>query len=136
MNPRRSALVLGLALALPALLATGCAGTRNAPDAPDARGAEVRGLGVPYRTVVGDVYFIRVQDEYRLIRCIPTGPIAGYYDDVFRMERGMLTDDAASKLGVRWNEWVPVPQVPGLEVAFLAPDRIAFREKAVAAPGQ
>lgn len=96
-------------------------------------GAAVRGLGEPYRTTQGEVYLIRVQDEYRLIRCIPTGPIAGCYQDVFKVSREAITDQSKSDAPYRWNQWIPVADMPGVQIMFLAPDRIALKE---APPGR
>jgi hypothetical protein len=112
--PKRPCVAL---LALAAASLTACAsGARGGPDpAP----YEVRGLGEPYTTPAGEVFLIRVQDEYRLIRCIPTGPIAGCYEDVLALPRG----------GVPWNEWMPVDTVAGLHLAFLSPDVIALRHE-------
>ena len=114
---------LALALTLTAVLAAACV----TPPAPPP-GAAVRHLGDAYRTSVGEVYMIRVQDEYILIRCIPEGPIAGCYQDVYRIQRDAIKDEVRPATGVRWNEWLPVPSVPGLEIMFLTPDTIALRE--------
>lgn len=121
-----------LSCSLVVLLAAACATPADAPVPP--AGAAVRKLGEPYRTSNGEVYLIRVQDEYRLIRCIPSGPIAGCYEDVFKISRDSITDDTASEGRVRWNQWMTVPSVSGLEIMFLAPDRIALREVVAAAP--
>ena len=60
---------------------------------------------------------MRIQDEYRVIRCIPEGPIAGCYEDVLSVPRS----------GLSYNRWIPVDNCPGLEVAFLSPREVAFR---------
>lgn len=95
------------------------------------RDAEVRKLGERYRFSRGDVYLIRVQDEYRLIRCTnptATGTLAGCYEDVFQLPRDKLTDQTGAEGRIRWNTWVPVPQMPGLQIMFLGPDKIALQE--------
>jgi len=80
----------------------------------------LRAIGEPYATPSGEVFLIRVQDEFRLIRCIPEGPIAGCYEDVLALPSG----------GVAWNEWISVDTVPGLRVAFLSPTEVALRMEA------
>jgi hypothetical protein len=94
-----------------ALAAAGCASARNAP------GSVVLRLGEPYHTPDGDLFVIRVQDEFRLIRCIPTGPIAGCYEDVHNV--------AADR--VEYNRWMDVTRVPGLELAIVSPAEVAYR---------
>lgn len=119
-----------------ALLSAGCASEITAPPVPPS-GQAVRKLGESFRTRHGDVYMLRVQDEYHLIRCIPTsssGAIAGNYEDVFTMPRDRLTDDASAQSKVRWNTWIPVPELPGLDINFLSPEWISLRETADAPP--
>jgi hypothetical protein len=89
-----------------------------APDPIDR--ADVYSLGDHYESQVGgSLFVISVQDEFRLIRCIPTGPIAGCYADVWRLPRD----------GVRYNRWMDVDTVPGLEIAVVSPTEVAYREK-------
>ena len=111
---RRLALVLALGLPVSAL--TGCLSPR-----PGAQGGGVAGgpesaprlvtFGEPYATSEGQVFVLRIQNEYRVIRCVPTGPIAGCYEDVLSVPGH----------DVRWNEWLEVGDVPGLQVAFISP---------------
>jgi hypothetical protein len=110
--------------------AAACVSQHSAPP-----GAAVRSLGESFKTTHGEVFLMRVQDEYVLIRCIPEGPIAGCYENVYRIQRDAITDDATSTGAerVRWNQWVPVKDVPGLEIMFLDPGHIALRELPVAA---
>lgn len=95
-------------------------------------GVVVRGLGESFPTSRGDVYVIRVQDEYKLVRCIVDGPIAGCYEDVLTVPREALSENSDD--GIGWNRWIDVPQVPGLQVAFVAPGRVAVRDDAGASP--
>jgi hypothetical protein len=95
--------------------ALGCASpTRPSSDAVEQ--SDVLPLGGQYECELGSLFVIRVQDEYRLIRSVPRGSIAGY-DDVFVVPRDQ----------VRWNRWVTVPGARGLELAIVSPERVAFR---------
>jgi hypothetical protein len=127
MRSRRTAVVVVVA-GLLALAA--CAGDQ----ASVGTGAPAeRGLGEPYKTTTGlQVHLMRVQDEYRLIRRVKEGQIQAD-DDVFKISRETITDEPGQS-GVRWNTWVPVPSVPGLEIKFLSQDRFAFRERGSAQP--
>ncbi len=111
-----------LALAAAALLATalvGCtAPPRHAESAP-SNGLRLVALGEHIPTSRGNVFVVRVQGEYRLIRCIPSGPIAGCYEDVL----------SVADADVAWNHWVDVDAVPGLRVAFVSPTDVAFVEE-------
>jgi len=71
--------------------------------------------GEHFDTSRGRVFVICAQDEFKLIRCIPEGPIAGCYEDVFTIP----LDD------VDWSTWVDVKSIPGLRVAFLSPTTVA-----------
>lgn len=126
MNSPRAVLTLAASALALAACASGPPSNGNA--------VAVRQLGESYKSAQGDVLMIRVQDEYQLIQCVPEGPIAGCFKDVFKMPRDQITDDATAKDAVRWNEWIDVPHMPGLQVSFLGPDRIALRELHVAAP--
>jgi hypothetical protein len=70
-----------------------------------------------YESSLGSLFVISVQGEYRLIRCIPAGPIAGCYEDLLVVPR----DE------VKWNRWLTVPKIPGLELAIVSPTEVAFR---------
>jgi hypothetical protein len=99
---------------------SGCASHGSAPSASPIDRADVFSLGDHYESVLGgSLFVISVQDEFRLIRCIPSGPIAGCYEDVWRLPRE----------GVRYNRWMPVDSVPGLEIAVVSPTEVAYREK-------
>ncbi len=87
------------------------------PVAAPAEGLQTLHLGEHFDTPKGNVFVVRVQDEYRLIRCIPTGPIAGCYEDILSLPSDGLT----------WNEWVDVEAVPGLSMTFLSPIDVAVR---------
>lgn len=129
----RLAVPLAWSLLAGSALAAGCATSDPMPPASPS-GAAVRKLGQSFRTRHGDVTLIRVQDEYHLLRSSPTGAIGGMYEDVFTIARDAITDDASTSSGVRWNHWVPVPLVPGLDIMFLSPEWIALREQIAAAP--
>ena len=81
-------------------------------------------LGEYFETEKGQVFVLRVQDEFRLIRCIPEGPIAGCYEDVY----------SVSGHDVSWNDWVDVDNVPGLRLAFLSPTAIAVARNGAVDP--
>jgi hypothetical protein len=103
-------------LALASLTAGACA---SAPERDVADGrAEMVLLGEPFETESGQLFLLRIQDEYRLIRCIPDGPIAGCYEDVYTV----------AGHDVDWNAWVDVESVPGLRVAFVSPTAIAVAQ--------
>ncbi|MCE9636476.1 MAG: hypothetical protein K8T90_12290 [Planctomycetes bacterium] len=127
MHRFRNAVMLAAILALSGGLVA-CAAPGSGPSGK----AATRRLGESFPTTVGDVYLIRVQDEYRLIRCMPDTAIQGCYEDVFRMQRDALTDDSAAQHSFRWNQWVNVPSVPGLEIMFLSPEQVALRQIAAA----
>lgn len=102
-----------------AVAAAGCASaTQDAAAKPsNGRPYDLRRVGEYFETKAGPCVLIRVQDEYRLIRCVETGPIAGCYEDIFSLN---LND-------VEWNEWVNVQPAPGLTLAFLSPDEFVVR---------
>ena len=107
---RRPAEILALTL----LAATaGCAMQRAAP----APGMRVLKLGEQCDTPYGKFFALRIQDEYRVIRCIPDGPIAGCYEDVLSVPRG----------GLSYNRWMDVKGTTGLQVAIISPQEVAFR---------
>jgi hypothetical protein len=106
--------------ALAALIVAGCAtpsSSGNSGAAPAIERSSVLALGDHYESSLGSLFVIRVQDEFRLIRCIPAGPIAGCYEDllVIPLEQ------------VKYNRWLTVEKLPGLEVAIVAPKEVAFR---------
>lgn len=108
--------VLTLALVLPAL--AGCAEPRAV-----VRRSDVLSLGDHYESPSGSLFVISVQDEYRLIRCIPDGPIAGCYDNLFSVRRD----------SVKYNRWLEVEGIPDLDIAFVSPTEVAFRVRPSAA---
>jgi len=118
--PRSLAPAATLLLAVAAL--TACAspprGIDGAADGlpADEPVADVVALGEPFETTRGQVFVLRIQDEYRVIRCIPDGPIAGCYEDVFSVADSDL----------EWSEWMDVTDVPGLRVAFVSPTAVAL----------
>jgi hypothetical protein len=117
-----------------ALVAAGCGGMDGGKGGPveEGQGVVLRNLGEPFKTSRGEVHVIRVQDEYKLLRCISEGPIAGCYDEVLQVPRAALSED--DKDGIRWNDWIDVPQVPGLKIQFVGPSRIAIRTENGSAP--
>ena len=94
------------------IAAAGCASTQFAGER-----SNVLPLGDHYESSLGSLFVIAVQNEYRLIRCIPAGPIAGCYEDLFVLPR----DE------VKFNRWLTVAKVPGLEMAVVSPTAVAFR---------
>lgn len=113
------------ALAFAAAAAGGCSTSYNGIREGD--GVRIYDLGESFATREGPVHVIRVQDEYRLVRCIPEGPIAGCYEDILSVPRAPLSDDSVA--GPRWNQWIEVPTVPGLKIAFVGTGRIAVRQE-------
>src|SRR6185503_19916198 len=109
-------LAAGAALVLGACAASGGGGGTSQPPSKLAEGATgVKSLGEPYKTPYGQIHVIRIQDEYRLLRCIPEGPIQGCYEDVLIVPREALSENNAD--GISWNNWIDVKNVPGLQVA-------------------
>ena len=114
--------------ALLLVLAVGLAGCASVePAAPE--GAEllepgvdgdqaytIKRLGESFPTEVGGCVMILVQDEYRMIRCIDEGPIAGCFDPIYTV----------AQHEVDWSEWVDVVKAPGLRLAFLSPVEYAL----------
>ena len=107
-----------VSVALTSSLALGFAGCA-APSGGGASGPPYKllHLGEQFPTPEGNVFVIRVQDDFKLIRCIPDGPIAGCYEDLF----------SVPEQGLAWNEWVSVESVPGLRLAFMSPLEVAVR---------
>lgn len=130
MTGRIGSAAAAVALALAA--AGGCGSTGNGIHEGD--GVRIYDLGESFKTTQGPVHVIRVQDEYRVVRCIPEGPIAGCYEDILSVPRAPLSDDSVP--GARWNQWIDVPTVPGLRIAFVGTGRIAVREENGAASPQ
>ncbi len=114
----RTALVLALCIAATPL--AGCASRANVRAAESAQLIQV---GDPFETTRGSVYVLRIQDEYRLIRCVPDGPIAGCWEDVLSVPDSELV----------WNDWVDVGGMPGVHVSFVSPTQVAVRETSAAA---
>jgi hypothetical protein len=111
--------LIGLVTGL--LIVAGCA-TPPERAVDEGRASMVR-LGEPFDTQRGQIFVLRIQDEFRLIRCIPDGPIAGCYEDVY----------SVNDQDVAWNSWIDVDRVPGLRLAFVSPTAIAVaRDPAVA----
>jgi hypothetical protein len=129
LRPFRSAVWLS-AFVLSMLAAAGCvsppsadtdtrAAQASATQAAAWRGSDrphLVAFGEPFQTSAGQIFVLRIQDQYRVIRCIPDGPIAGCYEDVL----------SVSNHDVEWNEWMTVADVPGLKVAFVSPTAIAL----------
>lgn len=136
MNRSRSAASLAVsALVAAAALLPACASQEQALV---SQGAQVLSLGEPYRSAKGDVFVLRIQDEYKVRICMEQeGPIQGCFEDVYTIARNDLTDDpnvAAGTKKVRWNQWIDLhQQVPGLHLMFLAPERVAFLQDPVPA---
>ena len=97
-------------------LAAACASPAPLPPPTASGHAEMVSLQQPFETSKGLIFVLKVQDEFRLIRCIPDGPIAGCYEDVLS-----VSGDA-----VDWNAWMDVENVPGLRVAFVSPTAVAI----------
>ena len=106
------ALLAGLAFA------AGCASPPPAPRDVEPQPPQLVSFGEPFETSEGQVFVLRIQDEYRVIRCIPDGPIAGCYEDVL----------SVPDHSVPWNTWLDVGDVPGLRVAFVSPHAIALHQ--------
>ena len=106
--------VLATYAVLAASLVAGCA-TPETPPEPER--SSILPLGDHFESSLGSLFVIGVQGEYRLIRCIPAGPIAGCYEDLLVVPR----ED------VKWNRWLTVPKIPGLELAIVSPTEVAFR---------
>jgi hypothetical protein len=68
-------------------------------------------------TPQGNLFVLRIQDEYRVIRCIEEGPIRGCYEDVF----------AVSGDALKYNRWMELVSIPGVQVAVVSPTEVAFR---------
>jgi hypothetical protein len=81
------------------------------------RVSDVYPLGDEYASPVGNLFVISVQDEYRLIRSVSSGPISRGYEDLFSVSRDH----------VKFNRWMPVERAPGLELAIVSPTEVAFR---------
>ena len=109
---RRALAVLAVAVALCA------AGCESSPPADGAgQVSEVMPLGDQYDSPVGCLFVISVQDEYRLIRSVSSGPISHGYEDLFSVPRDR----------VKFNRWMRVDKAPGLEFAIVSPREVAFR---------
>jgi hypothetical protein len=104
------ALTAALALGLTACGSSGPHGNSGEP-------YKIMHLGEHFETPEGNVFVIRVQDDFKLIRCIPEGPIAGCYEDLL----------SVPEHGLAYGEWVSVQSVPGLRLAFLSPLELAVR---------
>ncbi|MCG3133072.1 MAG: hypothetical protein HMLKMBBP_00164 [Planctomycetes bacterium] len=115
-------LVLSIAATLAACASQG--GSTAAPVSPGS--VQPLRLGEPWKSSHGEVFVHRVQDEYQVIQCVPEGPIRGCFKDVFSVNRNALSEDESD--GVSWNAWLPVKRLPGLEIVFLSPESVAFRE--------
>jgi hypothetical protein len=116
-----------------AAAAGACATPEPEPEIPGPQNYRMYDLGESFSTDAGPVHLLRVQDEYRLVRCITEGEIAGCYEDIFSIPRDQLSDESSP--GPRWNHWIDVPAVPGLRIALVDTGRVAVRqEPAPAAP--
>jgi hypothetical protein len=109
------------------LAACAAAGCESGPRAD--RGAsvsDVMRLGDQYESPVGCLFVIRVQDEYRLIRSVSSGPISHGYEDLFAVPRDQ----------VKFNRWLGVEKAPGLELAIVSPEEVAFRFEGAGGDGK
>ena len=84
-------------------------------------------LGESFTTTAGPIHLLRVQDEYRLVRCTTEGDIEGCYEDILSIRRDQLSDESVQ--GPRWNDWIEVPAVPGLHIALVGSGRVAVRQE-------
>ena len=102
-----------------ALLAASCATSPSAPTSGpvEIERSDVLALGEAFDSSMGGLHVISVQDEFHVVRCADTGPIAGCFDTIFTVPREQ----------VRFNRWLPVPAAPGLDVALVTPTRVAFQ---------
>ena len=105
------ALVVAVAALAPALC--GCASEGLSGEGVSG----VYPLGVQYESPVGGLLVLDVQDEYRLIRAVSSGAIARGYEDLFSVPH----DE------VKFNRWMPIDKAPGLELAIVSPQEVAFR---------
>ena len=64
-----------------------------------------------FPTEIGNIKVIRVQDEFRVIRCIQDGPFHGCFVDILTVPRNDLA----------LASWLDVEAVAGLKIAFLTP---------------
>lgn len=119
---RTTKALLGIALLFGA---AGCATTQATEcsskpitERPAPSEYTVHELGDHFTTVAGHCKVIRVQDGYRLIRCVTTGRIQGCYEDLLTVPR----------LDLELMTWRPVEGVDGLELAFITPDQVAVRQ--------
>ena len=102
-----------LAVLAPLALLAGCVSPppRHGPaSAPD-----IVHLQEAIETDAGNLFVLRVQDEFRVVRCIPDGPISGCWEEVLTVQR----DE------VPWSRWIDVAAVPGLRLAFVSPTEVA-----------
>lgn len=97
------------------LLASGCVSDSGGAISGSSSG--VMPLGAQYDSPAGSFFVISVQHEYRLIRAMSSGPISHGYED-------LLSVPADS---VKFNRWMRVEKAPGLELAIVSPDEVAFR---------
>ena len=93
-----------------------CAAPRGSAYVPENDYA-IKKVGEHFETADGRLKLIRVQDEFKLLRCVDGGPIEGCYVDVFTLPRDQLGS----------TTWIPISESPGLRLAFLSPDEVAVR---------
>jgi hypothetical protein len=107
--------------ALAALAAAAVLSSAGCESDPYAHGgsrvSDVMPLGYEYESPVGCLCVISLQDEYRLIRSVASGPISHGYEDLFTVPRDH----------VKFNRWMTVEKAPGLELAIVSPSEVAFR---------
>lgn len=111
--------VLSLLAIAGVVLGLGACASAGPSDATQHETSEVLHLGDHYESPVGNLFVIRVQDEYKLIRCTSEGAIAGCYEDVLSLSRDQVS----------FNRWVKVQSVPGLEMAVVSATEVAFRHR-------
>lgn len=109
--------VLGLVtLALPACRQTRADHHRERLR-PGEAGYDVHRIGAQFDLQGRDAVVIRVDDEYRLILASEGEWGRGMFESGWSVVRAEM----------EWAEWLDVPQVAGLRIAFLSPEEIAVR---------
>ena len=112
----RHATATALILAAGAFLGA-CASARPRSSRIPENSYTIKKVGEHFETADGRLKLIRVQDEFKLLRCVDGGPIEGCYVDVFTLPRDQLGT----------TTWIPISEQPGLRLAFLSPEEIAVR---------
>lgn len=74
-------------------------------------------LGESFATPEGACKVIKVQDDFRVVRCVGDGSIQGCYEELLS-----VTD-----YDVRWNEPLPLEVGEGVTLSFLTPTDVVVR---------